>query len=377
MALPDPNANRLDLRFGGGLGILFGLPFLLTGLGVIAGSIAVHLGAADGDLPLGFGIPFGLIFAAVGYGIVFGRAGLTADREAGELVKWWGMPMPVSRQSIPISKAKRVRITKEIRRSNKSSYLVYPIHLEVEGRDDLKVTEPRQEDKARQTAELIAKFLRVGVSDASSGVAITRSYDELDLSLKQRFREGRIASDIPEVPAKLKSRIQFDGATLAVEIPPAGPRPVYIVALLASLGFALFAATIIFVPLLATDAEQGAPTWPLLLFGVLFLSVPTFVAFRLFTLMFLTRESLKATQYLVEYSRGWIMSKQTNMPAEEIEELELASDAGKRAARGGALGGSGSAILLRSDQKTLRFGQHLSSEEKAYLLALLRAVLVA
>ena len=63
----DP--DLLVFRSGGGLLTLFGLPFLLAGLFVIA--LTLGLVSIEGDVPpLAFGLPFGGIFAAVGAGKV-------------------------------------------------------------------------------------------------------------------------------------------------------------------------------------------------------------------------------------------------------------------------------------------------------------------
>jgi hypothetical protein len=64
----DP--DLLVFQSGGGLLALFGLPFLLTGLFVIA--LTLGLVNIQGEVPpLYFGLPFGGIFAAVGTAVVF------------------------------------------------------------------------------------------------------------------------------------------------------------------------------------------------------------------------------------------------------------------------------------------------------------------
>ena len=373
MPIPQANPDRLNLRFGGGLMSLFGLPFLLAGLGVIAAAFAVKFGALNGDMPLYFGLPFGAVFALIGYCLVFGRSGIQADYASGEIVKWWGFPMPVRRTTYAIKSARDVRIAREVRRSDKSSYVVFPVYIEFDGDESLKVSEPRQEQKTRQTAEQVAEFLRLPLADATSGAVVTRSHDELDLNVKQRFRQGRLEAVIPDIPVALKSRIDFDGSKLAIDIPPAGPQPAYLIALLALLGFGGFVNFVFFIPFFSQFEMEGMANWLPIAFAALFLAVPGLAAVRLLAQMFFVRESISATSHGVEFRRGWIARRCWTLSAEQIEEIELGVDSNARRVSSR----SQRAIAIRTDERTIRVGRHLKEEEKAYLLALLRAVLVS
>ena len=73
----DPDV--LKFQTGGGCLMLFGLPFLLTGLFVL--SIPLNVLPLEGTPPPWYvAVPFGAVFFLVGFGLMFGRKVVTLDR---------------------------------------------------------------------------------------------------------------------------------------------------------------------------------------------------------------------------------------------------------------------------------------------------------
>lgn len=370
MPLPEADPDLFETKSGGGCLSLFGLPFLLIGLGAVAASVAGAIGDSSG-LPLLFGVPFGLIFATVGGSLVFGRAGLRIDRKAGTIEKWWGLLKPMRSKRYALAEVDCVGLFRELRRSKNSTYTVFPVRIALASGAKVDVSAGQVRNKARAEAEALAKFARRPLEDHSEGATTRRGYEELDLSIRDRFRAGSLPGDIPEVPKGLVSRIQFDGARLEIEIPPSGfSLPVAIVAL-ALLAFAGFVATVA-----AGAMSAGGAVWAAVFAG-LFGLLPAAFAVAAFASMFLVRERIVATSEGLERARGWPKPRTVILPAAAIEDIRLANVRDSTGGTGGKAVADGWSIVVETDERTARVGRNLGREEAEYLLALIRATLVS
>ena len=220
--------HTLEMRGGGGVLTFVGLPFLLVGLTVWAFTFRI-IPVKDGP-PLFFGLPFGAIFALVGAGLMFGRRDCIIDTRSETISLWWGLLVPLRRDEKALGNFTRVTITKEIRRTDKSTYTVFPVRLD--GADDqVALGEMQDYAKTRELAEQVAKFLELPLSDTSSGAEVVRESGALDEPLRDRLRRTGELPELPERPAAMKSRILKKDRAVMIELPPPKPNPLIALAL--------------------------------------------------------------------------------------------------------------------------------------------------
>ncbi|MBK1880270.1 hypothetical protein [Pelagicoccus mobilis] len=367
MPLPESQDHLFEHKVGGGALALFGLPFAIAGLAVMFGPLF----SSTSDAPLYFHLPFGSVFFLVGSAFIFGRYRISVDKRQGEVTRQWSLLIPVKTKTQSLDGENGVRITHEIRKSKNSSYSVYPVSLQLTGDDDIEFESSRSLQKARRLGEELAKFLQTSLTDASQGSTSTRQADELDLNLKQRLQSGRIEADIPPPPNRLLSKIEFDGDRLKVEIPPPGFNLGMLFGIVPVIGFMGFAFFVVLRPILRDGTQLPLPV---ILFMLFFFSIPGSIVLGILGRMFLFRQTLLADSSIVSHSRGWLFHRNTSLPCDKVEEILLGRSGNGRAKLSGR---SGQAILIQTDDRSIRVTNHLPPRELDYLLSLLRAVIAS
>jgi hypothetical protein len=379
MPLPDSNQNVWRHQTGGGATSLFGLPFFLVGVGVIVLTFIPQEARGGDALPFYFGIPFGAIFAAVGGAILFGRTELIIDRGEGTVFKNWKLlSKTVYEQHRELTEFDRIRLNSEIRQSKNSSYTVYPIKLEGAEAEAFSISEGRAKNKARSQAESLAKFLSLPIHDEISGSVRVRDADSLNQSIREKFKSGTETNEIPDPPAIMKSRVDYDGYNLQVQIPPLGFNVGFLIAFAA---IALFELIFIFsfaIPFFRNFEADSSALMFLIVFGFFFLGIPTFILLALLGNAFLANQSVSVSNQSLSVSKGWPWKKSATLETSRIEELVIGA---KSRSQGNpksiATIGFGKEIQAISDDATLSFGSGLSDEELIYLHALAKGILVS
>jgi len=216
-------SDLLELRGGGGGLILFGFPFFAAGVFVLALGLGL-LPIKDGP-PAVFAIPFGGIFGLAGFAIMFGRRGCVLDKKRRTIEYWTRLVVPLSHKTYSFDDVQRVTLTREIRRSNNSSYTVFPVRIVGEN-VKVDLDEPRRYDAARMLAERVAGFLELPLADASTGTEVVRAPDELDKSLKERLQELPEEAELPPQPENMQTKILRKGDAVRLEIPAADTGPI-------------------------------------------------------------------------------------------------------------------------------------------------------
>ena len=379
----DPDV--LETRSGGGCLSLFGLPFLLAGLAVWV--LPIVLPQAFGERPpLLFTIPFGAVFVAVGGGLVFGRSGLAIDRREKTITKWWGLLVPMKKRRHDANDFAKIRLSKEIRRSSSSNggsskYTVYPVRI-VGEEEKLNIEEPRDYFEARRAAEALAKFLGFALTDSSSGTSVTREAPELDESIRERARRTGEAVELPDQPAGMKTQVEIGATSLRLVTPPAGFGRDSVVMTLMGLVIPAVVATL-FLPRILKDHEFPPPMRiALLLFTAVFMAVPLVALFARGLSKMRRREIITVTpDFLQVTMKGLLFSKTTEIPADELEELELTGPVDSRSTLVGApavlqsfmtkQGG----ITARSDRTSITFCQNLPYAEREWIYAVVKNML--
>lgn len=393
----DPDI--LETRSGGGCLMLFGLPFFLAGLFVIAAVTGII--SVEGDMPWYFGIPFGGVFAGVGAGLMFGRAGVIIDRRHNTVVKWWGLLVPFKRTEHRLDLYSRITLCREVRKGDKTTTIVYPVRLEGEG--DVKpihIGEPLDYQAARKNAEDLSKFLDRQLVDTSSGKRVVREADALDESIRERtIRTGDITF-MPNAPPDMKTRVREEGDSIILELPPRGLNAGHYFQMAFVLAFVVIITFKILIPW--TSDESGFPRDLFMGFiGIFFIMVPllsvlihVFSEARKWERVVADPEFLRVEQY------GLRKKKVTRIPAQEIEELsmpeafnlqkfnasadnkmkEMGSTGVPRMPDGRAVPGflqtlarvgKTTGITARSDDATVAFGKGLPEDEIKYIHAVI------
>jgi len=375
------NSSRgdvLEMRGGGGVLMLFGLPFLATGLFVLG--MGLGLIPVKNGPPVFIAVPFGALFALGGGLLMFGRRGCVMDRAKGTIEYWSGILVPMFRKTHRIADLARVTLSKEIRRSDKSSYTVYPVRLV--GADlKLNIGEAQRYEKSRQLAEQLAEFLQLPLADSSLGEEIVRAPEELNVPLKERLvREGE--APLPEPPPGMQSRILRRGSAVRIEIPPMQGGIAAMIKKIISIFFGFF-MLVIFGIIAATLYQAKKPDPMTFILPGAFL-VFMIVAFAVFFRKVLprlgsapTRVTVTPDELRVEYKAGFTGIRTDVIPAGELEELLLMQQPGGELEKlPPMLSGLVSApIIARSDRTTIQFAGHLPRAEKEFLVAVIKHAL--
>lgn len=379
MPLPELNKDVLNQKTGGGMASLFGLPFFIAGLGVIVLALIPPETRGGDPLPLYIGIPFGSIFACVGGAILFGRQNLRIDRATGSIEKQWCLlSKPVYTKTRDLKAFDRISLRTEIRRSDKSTYTVYPIRLISETEANFDLSQSRNELEARKEAESLAKFLSLPIHDETSDSLRIRHPDSLDQSIKQKFESGAELNEIPEPPANLKSRIDYDGITLHVEVPPPGFNIGLVVAILVIALFEVAFISIFAIPFLSNFNWEDPASFIFPLFALIFLSIPTLIILALIGKAFIAKQFITVSNASLQVMKGWPFKRTRNISSQDLEELFIATNMPQSQDRKASAGfGSNLEIIAVSDAKRASFGAGLRKEELDYLLALTKGILVS
>ena len=406
-----------EARSSGHVGVFFfGLPFFLVGLFVM--SLPLGLVPVEGDAgPWYVVVPFGSIFAMVGLGLMAGRRGIVIDRQRHRVVRWYGLLCPMVRRESLLDLCDRLALTREVRKSDKSTRVVYPVRLEGNAQDAvIHIEEPLDYQEARRTAESLAGFLRLPLVDLSSGKEVVREPDRLDESIRERAR--RTGEEMPDAvaPPKTRSTLREESGTLHIQIPPTGVTAVhrfYLVATLIFIGVAAF----VVMPFLEFEVQD-----PMSYLFIGFIGVG-FVLLPLVSVLSRVAEQARSG-CTVQASRSFLRVEQgkrvTEIFADELEELGIhespppagitkapdgrlmidksALSQGSRNRRFASTGSGqmtpvgpvlsflisammktapGPSISARSDRKSVRFGAGLGKEELLYIYARLKRIMAA
>ncbi len=241
----------LEIRSGGGCISIFGLPFLLSGLFVMQVPLGITpVQQSPGTLPSIFVVLFGAIFAAVGAALVFGRMGIILDRSTGRIIQWYGLIVPMKRKEYLLDSVGQVEMS--FFSGDSDSAPTWPVTLSGNGiAKPIFVLRPTSFAEARQLAEELARFLRKPLVDSSTGKKITRNYEYLDESYRDRMkRTGEVNGLLPPEPSTMRSRVERTGDDLIIHIPLNTKSVIHYIPVFAPLVFAGIAALFFLPPIL-------------------------------------------------------------------------------------------------------------------------------
>jgi hypothetical protein len=356
---------------------IFGLPFLLAGLGVLYagfnGSLTMESG---GPAPMSFYIPFGGIFAAVGLAVVFGRSGRRLDRRLGTVTSWWGLLfLPLSRNSRSLDDFHEVALQKEVIRNNNSSRTVYRTYLA--GPED--PTEPATPHSrpqnffmmdtqskyldGRRECERVAKFLQLPMRDAASGSEQVRQPDELDISLRDLWKKEGKEPNLLAQPSSGRVVLTTESDQAVFDIPPSGFGLLHTIQILGAGIMLIFVLSFFgFSVIKGVGTAPGPFKFLWFGFGLLFV-LPVFSVIASATKSALSKHRLTVSKdELILETSSPLGGSTAKIPMEQLEELELVNGA--------------RALEARSDYAAIRVGAGLDTEEVAWVKSMLEYIIV-
>ena len=220
--------DRIQIRQGGRVLAIFGLPFfaagvfmLLTIFGVIKMSNADEV-----SLPGQLGLLFmGLVFTAVGGALSFGRGWTTIDSTRRELIKQYGLMVPMYTDAQRIDDFNAVILG--FVRGDSDSADTFPVTLRSSAGVDLKLDSSTQYGDARGYAAAVAALLRLDFEDATTDHPVRVPAGQADIPLQQRLQMDGLQNE-PARPVDARSEVTREMDDVRITIPNPRAHPVTI-----------------------------------------------------------------------------------------------------------------------------------------------------
>ncbi len=369
----DPDV--MEIRRGGGVLTAVGVFFLLlvlTFVGITLSSMQ------DTDSMIVASIFFGIMLIG-DLALILGRAGIVIDRRQKLLTTWWGLLVPWSKTQYELTGFSCITITKEIRRSKNSTYTVYVVRLKNQESKDIHIEENQDYLTSRRSAETVAKFMNLPLSDNSSGSEVIRKPEELDESLRNRLRRTGQIKPMPEDLPETKIQHRIEGDTLILRLPKHGFG--IWVGCIVAIGIIISGIfSVIITVILAEFAKDPNFLLFLLIAGVIALLPLGFCLFAAYY-HYTMREEVHISPQRLMLKKSWKFGKRSEeIQMDELEELELAT-VNQYQAKGRMPVGTGAnfnqvslfnpGIVARSDYKVMNFGQSLNRKEVEWVMAVI------
>lgn len=308
-------------------------------------------------------LPTAVVFGSAAVVLLLGRTWVTIDRTSGTVSVRRGLLVPLWGRERPLDDVKTVGLWKETRGGKNYSYTAYPVALE--GPDEpVEIEAPRKYDRARRRAEAVARFLDLGLEDASSGRTVFREPATLNESLRDRLRRTGRRPAMPEAPSGARSKVAVFGDEATFEI----PLPWWETRLPLLIGLGILAAAAIGAIAMRIDAgaepaaeADGGPS-----VAAIIICAVAGAAFAL-PFIFMGLRSATSRQFLTVSPRTLRLERRSplgstvkEIPTDELEELTV-----------------GSAVVARSDRATVEFGRALERGELGWLKDVIEFVVTA
>ena len=361
----DPNVKTITR--GSRTRVLIGLGFLVVG--------PLFAIARPGPTTIS-DIAIGCVLMFLGASFICFRVGVMLDRRRRTITAWWGLLVPFNQTRHPISQAHFVSISREERvnyAKYSPPYEVFPVRLERAGANsmtiqELTIHEPRDHDTARHLAEDVAKFIRLGIRDRSSGTEVVREAGVLDLSLRQRASGTIRTVPLPAQPPLARAIFEYGGTRVpsTIEIPPVGRSGYWFLQVIFAAGVtAIVSELLVWLRLFPEEAAMrmavGMPTFITIALVLMALGFCLPPLLRTAVL----RERLVVSPDKLTVTRNDILgTKTTQLMGAEIEEVEV-TDSRQGIYRGyETFGGGTRRVIIRSDRGSIELGAALSNPEE-------------
>jgi hypothetical protein len=399
--------DRIQIRQGGGVLTVFGLPFFAAGLFMLLAVFGVITmsNASEVSLPGRIGLLFmGIVFTAVGGGLAFGRGWTTIDGTRREVMKQWGLLVPMHTNVQRIDDYTAVILG--FARGDSDSADTFPVTLRSRTGQDLKLDSATRYGDARGCAAAVAELLRLDFEDATTDHPVRVPAGQPVMPLQQRLQMDGLQNE-PARPPDARAEVTREGDSIRIAIPNPRAHPFAIALTLVPVAI----SAVFLSPLLRFFRQTRTPdaigwvfvSFLVLLFGVL----PAMTALNgyLRSRRGRTLVTVSPRGIDIQVRGAWRTGARTTLAATEIADIDYSTSesvttAARLAAeqRVRAASGSGSAsaeigprtqwllttlsryarghgITIKTSQGLTTFGEGLADDETAYIHALIRRAL--
>lgn len=357
----------------GGMVMVIGVWFLLIGLAMTLGLIAVAIFIAE-ESPLWLRVSL-VVFAAIplavaflGFLLTFGGERITLDAQVRQVRvacgRWWTW----KRETRFLADFHAVEIHRQSAsvgaHDSGHGQPTHPVLL-LSGGDEVELANVSSYRKARAIAEKAADYTGLPLHEATERETVVRAAGSLDESLAQRAR--RLGDNVqwPRLPPDSRIEVKHHGDMTLLDLPRPGRKLILEGAL--GLAFLLFvyggllAGTSYFfedwLSSLGVNSRDGL--WPPVVWSLPFIPIVYILLFGF--VLLIARERVAVSPRV--FRRVWLLpigAWTRKIPVDQIEELLGESDA----------------VILRTDRTTCRVGFALDKEELRWVREALRYLLV-
>jgi len=219
-AFREIGPGRLQVREGGGGIAVFGLPFLLVGIGVTLSSLGLLPIRTASDFPW-YGRPLmllmGVVFSLVGGVLVFGRSWTTLDAASRTVTAQLGLLVPMSTTSYRVDDYASVVV--DFQPGDSDTAEQFPVSLKARAGKNLRLFSSTRYAEARERAIAVANLFRIDLEDASTDHALKLSPAQADLSLQNRVRLDHRREPLVVRPAAMRSAVSTANGNVEIVIP--------------------------------------------------------------------------------------------------------------------------------------------------------------
>jgi hypothetical protein len=324
----------LEVREGGGLISVFGLPFLAAGLFVTLIGTGVLRVQNAAELPW-WAWPIllfmGLAFVAAGSALALGRSWTRLDMSRRRILKQWGLLSPMKTEETDLRDFHEVCL--KLHGGDSDSVDRYPVVLKAGmGGKDLEIYSSTNYGEARERAVFLARFLKLPLTDAST------EHPELLHSVpgQEALRPAFAAAEsAPQAfrPQAMRSQVEESGESARITIPGPGFRLAMLPGLVIPFGILAYATSGLLPFFRRTHTPEPVQYaflgFLLFLFGVLPLlsfAHQVLTALRSHTRIIISREGLTIE------NRGALFTRRTRVPAADILGVDYSTSGGLLAA---------------------------------------------
>ena len=247
----------LQIREGGGVLLLFGLPFLAAGIFLVLAALGVVPSSNADELPA-FAWPLiGLMAVAcvaVGGALSFGRSWTIVDVNQRRIVKRWSLLLPLREWMYPLGEY--TAVTLGFVRGDSDTSDQFPVSLKARAGADVPLCSFTSYAESRACAAAVAQHLLLDLVDASTDHPIRLSPGQADGPLQRRMWRERTPGESVSRPRDARSQVSREAGTVRIVIPRWRMHPVFLAAALIPIVIPL-----VFVPPLSEFFRQtSTPT---------------------------------------------------------------------------------------------------------------------
>jgi hypothetical protein len=318
----------LQIREGGGLPALFGLPFFAAGIFLSLAALRI-LPASNADEMPAFAWPvIGLMavaFTAVGGMLVFGRARTIVDVTGRRIVKRWSLLVPLRERTYPLADYSAVRLGFEPGDSDTSER--FPVSLKARAGPDLPLCSFTNYAESRECAAAVAQHLLLDLEDASTDHPIRMSPGHADGPFQRSTWRERMPLETATRPPDARSQVSREAGAVKIVIPRWPLHPIVQLAMLVPILIPL----VFVLPLSEFFRRTQTPdgfAWPFLAFilgGFVVLPAMTFLSALLRSRRAATIVSVSRQGIRIEERGAWRTRLVSSSAAADILHLDFST----------------------------------------------------